>query len=477
MIKKPQCQSHTLYSAPSAPPVQGFQEFGYPNAIPPEDFFLTSGLGDQTMRRMKENSSDSPLRSLINAIYAELGVLGPRGFCVNKDTSLSPELLLYACSLYFTDPAINQTKGLMRLHLLAEFSSITGNPMRYQSIGEHTVEELNRIVFSGTMNPYQTKRTLGDTMLISNGITTMLVTAASSYNLGHFRKGFIMTHFSKVEGIEELYNRAVMPIEVPKTVIQEVIRMLTGSAVTRTSSMFEDLCAEVTTELLKKDAIQVTIPDDIALVDLSVNGETYAVVEVESQFFVDIGKNRKALTELDIDALGGLLHRTNHIEHVLSTPWARSETIVKLLNKCSAVSRALTATMAELVRDQSPPEPQSSVESPSETSEPLVGLVNNTSVYRINRIDAKSHFEISVVKEGPSGKTSHYVITTNAPLACAQLNQADTLADFTEEGRKALEVLYLSLQGFMKSGVNVTSAMYTDILVLNNRLESLLKTA
>lgn len=474
-----------------------------------EDHFLINGMNQAALADWNQQYQATPIDALLTGITSCLGLKHPSGTQFTEAMERSDvESLLYACQLYVSNAGINRTKGLFRLHLLTEVSNLAGKPMRYQIIADHIAEG---ILSSGQMGFTNgiVDFTSGGALLMSNGSVTLIVTQTAIYNLAHFRKDFLMKYFSKIADIETLYENAAGPLEVPERILQKTIRMITRPITTQNSIGIDDHCAVVTAKLLETDSIRVFTPDGVAFIETTIGGETHAVVEEGGEFIDITSQGRKLLGELNVVTLRELSLRASQLYSVLFSKNVRSEFMLGLKDKAealvAAVSGATTVALQkeqlsnrepvkETVAAQTQPElPQHIpiiarivLQGPASVNVPSVDVSSSSLTrmetnYIITGIQS-GEYNISIKIKTSEDKEVFYKIDMLTPKdeVCPVLSmtvcQEDTITNIAIESLAMLKVLRNQLDELVSGKGNLPGAFFSDMYILLQRLNDLLKT-
>ena len=469
-----------------------------------EDHFLISGMNQAALADWNQQYQATPIDALPTGIFSCLGLMHPSGTQFTEAMERSDvESLLYACQLYVSNAGINRTKGLFRLQLLTEVSNLAGKPMRYQIIADHIAEG---ILSSGQMGFTNgiVDFTSGGALLMSNGSVTLITTQTAIYNLGHFRKDFVMKYFSKIEDIETLYENATGPLEVPERILQKTIRMITRPIATQNSIGIDDHCAVVTAKLLETDSIRVFTPDGITLVEMELNGKAHIIVEEKGEFIDIANQGRKVLAELDVVTLGTLSLHADQLSSVLFSKNVRSEFMLGLRGKMSALSEAANAErrkqQASTQKPMEDPVPaQAQPLFPDYTlviTEVLLhgpgsGDVSSSSS-QVSFKGSQTDYTITGIQPGDYGysikiytseaKEINYLIDVLAckdrvaPLISVKLCNKDTREQHAGVSLATLKVLSIQIDRLLENKDKLLPGAFLDMYILRQRLNDLLKT-
>lgn len=472
-----------------------------------EDHFLISGMNQAALADWNQQYQATPIDALLAGIVSCLGLMHPSGTQFTEAMERSDvESLLYACQLYVSNAGINRTKGLFRLHLLTEVSNLAGKPMRYQIIADHIAEG---ILSSGQMGFTNgiVDFTSGGALLMSNGSVTLITTQTAIYNLGHFRKDFVMKYFSKIEDIETLYENAAGPLEVPERILQKTIRMITRPITTQNSIGIDDHCAVATAGLLETYGLRVVTPDGIPLIEMELNGETHVIVEEKGEFINITNQGRKTLAELDVVTLGTLSLHVDQLYNVLFSKNVRSEFTLGLRGKMTALLKAISeATGMALQKAHSVAASRTEEATPAQTQPlfpdytPVItevllhGLGSgdvSSSSSQVSFKGSQTNYTITGIQPGDYGysikiytseaKEIDYLIDVLAckdrvaPLISVKLCNKDTREQHAGVSLATLKVLSIQIDRLLENKDKLLPGAFRDMYILRQRLNALLK--
>lgn len=473
-----------------------------------EDHFLISGMNQAALADWNQQHQATSIDALMTGITSCLGLMHPSGTQFSEKMERSDvESLLYACQLFVSNSGINRTKGLFRLHLLTEVSKLAGKPMRYQIIADHIAEGTLSSLKMGFTNGI-VDFTSGGALLMSNGLVTLIVTQTAIYNLAHFRKDFLMKYFSKIADIETLYEKAIAPLEPPFAILQETVRLIARTTTKRTLTELDDHCAVATLRLLETDSIRVVTPDGIPLIEMELNGETHVIVEEKGEFIDITNQGRKTLAELDVVTLGTLSLHADQLNSVLFSKNVRSEFISGFRNKATALLKAISeATGMALQKAYSVAASRTEEATPAQTqplfpdytpvitevllhvagsgdvssSSSQVSFKGSQTNYTITGIQP-GEYSVSIKIKTSENKEVFYKIDMLTPKdeVCPVLSmtvcQEDTITNIAIESLAMLKVLRDQLDELVSGKGNLPGAFFSDMYILLQRLNDLLKT-